>query len=118
MSGEHHESDEGDWRGDPDSGSRTLDELSSEEILRALRGLDELLKADAEDTYSLLARGMLHSKRETTAGRRRTSAGSSSWSRTTPKPCKTGQRPATTWESSAWPGKIMTPSSGSNRTTP
>ena len=62
MNGEHHESSEWDWRDDPDSGSRTLDELSREEILRALAGLDELLKADAEDTYSLLARGMLHSK--------------------------------------------------------
>ena len=62
MSGEHHESGERDWRDDPGNGSRTLDELSREEILRALTGLDELLKANAEDTYSLMARGMLHSK--------------------------------------------------------
>ena len=62
MSGEHHESGERDRRDDPGNGSRTLDELSREEILRALTGLDELLKANAEDTYSLLARGMLHSK--------------------------------------------------------
>ena len=54
MSGEHHESGERDWRDDP---GRTLDELSGEEILRALTGLDELLKANAADTYSLLARG-------------------------------------------------------------
>ena len=62
MNGEHHEGGQRDWRGDPGNGSRTLDELSREEILRALAGLDERLKADAEDTYSLLARGMLHSR--------------------------------------------------------
>ena len=39
MSGEHHESGERDWRDDPANGSRTLDELSREEILRALTGL-------------------------------------------------------------------------------
>ena len=55
MGGEHHESGERDWQDDPGNGSRTLDELSREEILRALTGLDELLKADAEDSYSLLA---------------------------------------------------------------
>ena len=59
MGGEHHESGEQDWRGGPDDGFKTLDELNREEILRALAGLDERLKADAEDTYSLLARGML-----------------------------------------------------------
>ena len=59
MGGEHHESGEHDWRGGPDDGFKTLDELNREEILRALAGLDERLKADAEDTYSLLARGML-----------------------------------------------------------
>ena len=62
MNGEHHNGGERDWRDDPGNGSRTLDELSREEILRALAGLDQRLKADAEDTYSLLARGMLHSR--------------------------------------------------------
>ena len=62
MNGEHPESGERDWRDDPDSGSRTLDELSREEILRALAGLNERLRTDAKDSYSLLARGMLHSK--------------------------------------------------------
>ena len=61
MNGEHHEPGEGDWRDDPGNGSRALDELSREEMLRALAGLDERLKADVEDAYSLLARGMLHS---------------------------------------------------------
>ncbi len=62
MNGENHEGGERDWRDDPGNGSRTLDKLSREEILRALAGLNERLKADAEDTYSLLARGMLHSR--------------------------------------------------------
>ena len=62
MSGEHHESGEADWRDDPGNGSRALDELSREEILRALTGLKERLRADEDDAYSLLARGMLHSK--------------------------------------------------------
>ena len=62
MSGEHHQSGEPDWPGDPDNGFRTLDELSREEILIALAGLDERLKADTVDTYSFLARGMLHSR--------------------------------------------------------
>ena len=96
MNGERHESGEPDWRDDPGDGSRTLDELSREEILRALAGLDELLKADAEDAYSLIARGMLHSK----LGDDRRAAEDFSrvidWSRTTPRPLKTGQRPATT----------------------
>ena len=39
MSGEHHESGERDRRDDPDNGSRTLDELSREDILRALASL-------------------------------------------------------------------------------
>ena len=58
MSGEHHESGEPDQRDDPGSGYKTLDELSREEILRSLAGLDELLKADADDAYSPLARGV------------------------------------------------------------
>ena len=62
MNGEHHESGEGDSRDDPGNESRALDELSREEILRALAGLNERLKADADDAYSLLARGMLHSR--------------------------------------------------------
>ena len=62
MNGEHHEGGEADWPDDSDNGSRTLDELSREEILRALAGLDERLRADAQDIYSLLARGMLHSR--------------------------------------------------------
>ena len=62
MSGDNHERGEHQWHEGSGNGSRTLDELSREEILRALAGLDERLKADAEDTYSLLARGMLHSK--------------------------------------------------------
>ena len=61
MNGEHHESGEQDCRDDPDSGYSLLDELSREEILRAQAGLDERLRADANDAYSLLARGMLHS---------------------------------------------------------
>ena len=62
MNGEHHESGEGDYRDDPSNGSRTLDELSRKEILRALAALDERVKADGEDAYSLLTRGMLHSR--------------------------------------------------------
>ena len=62
VNGEHHESGERDWPDAPADGSRALDELSREEILRALAGLDERLRADANDIYSLLAKGMLHSK--------------------------------------------------------
>lgn len=63
MNGEHHESAERDWSGDPGGAYRTLDELSREEILRALVGLDERIEAGNEGgTYSLLARGMLHSR--------------------------------------------------------
>ena len=62
MNGEHHESGERDRRDDPSDRSRALDELSRKEILRALAGLDQRLKADAEDAYSLLARGMLHGR--------------------------------------------------------
>ena len=62
MNGERQESGERDWHSDPGDESKTLDELSREEILRALAGLDELLQADAKDAYSLIARGMLHSK--------------------------------------------------------
>ena len=57
MNGEHRESSERDWREDPGNESRALDELSREEMLRALAGLDERLKVDSEDSYSLLARG-------------------------------------------------------------
>ena len=63
MNGEHHESGERVWRDDPGNGSKMLDELSQEEILRALAGLDERIEANNdEDAYSLLARGMLHSR--------------------------------------------------------
>ncbi len=62
MHGDHHENGEPDRRDAPDDGSRALDELSREEILRALAGLDERLRDDAEDAYSLLARGMLHNR--------------------------------------------------------
>ena len=62
MNAEHKESGEGDWPDDPGSGYKTLDELSREDILRALAGLDERLRTDADDAFSLLARGMLHSK--------------------------------------------------------
>lgn len=62
MNGEHHESGDGDWPGDSGNGSRALDDLSREEVLRALAGVDERLKTDADDAYSLLARGMLHSR--------------------------------------------------------
>ena len=62
MSGEHSESGEPDRSGDPVNCSKTLDELSREEILRALAGLDEQLRADPEDAYSFLARGMLYSR--------------------------------------------------------
>ena len=61
MKGEHHDGVEHDWRDDPDDGSKTLDELSREEMLRALAGLDERLDANGEGAYSLLARGMLYS---------------------------------------------------------
>ena len=54
MSGERHERGEGGWGDDPGNGSKALDELSREEILRALAGLNERIKADAEDAYSLL----------------------------------------------------------------
>ena len=63
MSGENQESGEPSWRDGPDNGSKMLDELSREDILRALAGLDERIEAGSEeDTYSLLVRGMLHSK--------------------------------------------------------
>ena len=62
MNGEHPENGERDWRDDPGSSYKMLDELSREEILRALADLDERLRTDAEDAYSLLARGLLHSK--------------------------------------------------------
>ena len=62
MNGKHHEGGEGDWRDTSDSESRALDELGREEILRALASLAQRLKADAHDAYSLLARGMLHSR--------------------------------------------------------
>ena len=62
MNGEHHESGEPNWRDAPGNGSRTLDDLSREEILRVLAGLNERLRADADDVYSLLARWLLHSK--------------------------------------------------------
>ena len=63
MSVGHHESGEHDRRDAPENGSRTLDELSREQILRALAGLDQRVEANNEkDSYSLLARGMLHSK--------------------------------------------------------
>ena len=52
MGGEHHESGEHDWRGGPDDGFKTLDELSREELLRALASLDERLEAIyEEDAY-------------------------------------------------------------------
>ena len=53
MKGEHHDGVEHDWRDNPDDGSRTLDELSREEMLRALAGLDERLDANGEGAYSL-----------------------------------------------------------------
>ena len=63
MNGEHHESGKGDLRDGPDDGYKTLDELSREELLRALAGLDQRIAADnEEDSYSLLAKGLLHSK--------------------------------------------------------
>ena len=62
MSREPHDSGEPDRRDDPDSESKLLDVLSREEIMRALAGLNERLKAGKDDAYSLLARGMLHSK--------------------------------------------------------
>ena len=56
MNGEHHDSGEQDWRDGPDDGYKTLDELSREELLRALAGLDRRIEADnEEDPYSLLA---------------------------------------------------------------
>ena len=63
MNGEHHESGQEDWPNDTESSYKTLDELSREEILRALAELNQRTKANnEEDTYSLLARGILHSK--------------------------------------------------------
>ena len=63
MNGEHHESREPDWRDGPGNEPRTLDELSRDEILRAMAGLDQRLEANNEkDPYSLLARGLLHSR--------------------------------------------------------
>ena len=43
MRGEHHESSERDWSDDSGGSYRTLDELSSEEILTVLAGLDDRL---------------------------------------------------------------------------
>ena len=63
MNGEHDESGEPDWHDAPDNESRALDELGREDILRSLAGLNERLTADADEAYSLLARGMLHSRR-------------------------------------------------------
>ncbi len=64
MNGEHNDSGEQDWRDGPDSEFRKLDELSREEILRALASLHGWVEAgNDEDSYSLLVRGMLHSKR-------------------------------------------------------
>ena len=62
MNGEHHGSGERDRCDDPNSEFKTLDELSREEILRALAGLDQQIRAESEDTYSFLAKGMLHSR--------------------------------------------------------
>ena len=59
VNGEHHESSEGDWRDDPGNGSRALDELSQEEILRALARLDERLRADPEDTAGRAGSGRM-----------------------------------------------------------
>ena len=39
-----------------------MDELTIKEMLRVLAGLDERLRADPRDVYSLLARGMLQSR--------------------------------------------------------
>ena len=58
MSGGCDGSGERDWRDGPDNGSRTMDELSSEEISRALASPDKLLKADAKDAYFFLAWAM------------------------------------------------------------
>ena len=55
MNGECHESGERDWRDGPNDGIKMLDELSREEILRALAGLDQRIEANNdEDAYSLL----------------------------------------------------------------
>ncbi len=62
MNGDHHENGEPDRRDAPYNGSKALDELSREEILRAVAGMDERLRADADDASSILARGMLHGK--------------------------------------------------------
>ena len=48
MSGERDESAERGWRDDPDSSNKMLDELSREEILLALAGLDERIEAGNE----------------------------------------------------------------------
>ena len=62
MNGEHDERGELDRRDDPDSSYKMLDDLSREAIVRALAGLDQRLKTDSEDAYSLLARGLLLSR--------------------------------------------------------
>ena len=63
MSGYHYDGGEQYWHDHADDGFKTLDELSREETLRSLAGLDQQIEADNEkDTYSLLARGLLHTK--------------------------------------------------------
>ena len=73
MNGEHHVGSEHDWRDGPGDGSKTLDDLSQEEIRRALASLDERLKVSGEDTYSLLARSCCTASWERTAWRWKTS---------------------------------------------
>ena len=57
MNRERHESGERDWRDGPGNGSGTLDQLSREEILLALAGLDERLKTNAENALLSVGRG-------------------------------------------------------------
>ena len=108
MNGERHESGVQDWRHAPGNGCRAPEELSREEILRALASLDEWLKANADDAYSFSARGMLYSK----LGDDRRAADLTRVIELEPdnaEALKTGQRPAAIWESTAWPGKATTP---------
>ena len=63
MNDKHHESGEAVWCDGLDNWPRTVDELSREEVLRSLAGLDERFGANRdEEAYSLLARGLLHSR--------------------------------------------------------
>ena len=63
MSGDLDDGRQQYWHDHADDGFKTLDELSRDEILRALAEPDQRIEADNEkDSYSLLARGLLQGK--------------------------------------------------------